>query len=326
MVKSPQMIEVPGFSESQPYLPKFEPDLKLPKSIRFDHNGKCFVQFANKIIEPTTKTLPTNLGTLLNFFHIARVSEENLYPGLLGICDPIDRLRQGSSKYYELIINNSSPETEKRFSLAHEMGHILFDSYKKRLSLDYVKKEELASAIARVILAPASLVVDELKKTEGEEPLLRFAALYRKTQMPANELAKRLINDLCYLGLMDENFIIFPLHKELREDWVISNDPDFHVERPFCNYYLRNIYLHGAPEGKCSNPDSSTALTKNREKEGWIDLWNIEVKGTVLGEHKNEIFSPEFVVCTFKKLAKIAEAKDVDNFNPRLTSDALRFI
>jgi len=327
------------FIEFQPFLPNLVPNFEILKGTKIDPDGKCFENHTDKLME-TSQNLPVDIHKIMNNFLIMKVysikTESNS-----GSLFPIRNIPKEYPEY-SYVNTYYDSDTENRFTMAHEAGHVIFESYRKQVTTNI---EDLADSLARRILAPKKLVIDEFQKIKDKDTLLKFSILYDKFQIPAYELAKRMVDDL---KLINENLIIWSLNKpeqytenffdkktypEGEEEWLISNDKDINMELmrgQQVNKEKRHkrILYDNRHDGFIKNKElinvPKYALTK-KENEKLFSLWNIETKGITLGSEKEKIIVPEYVVFSIRKLSKIAQVEDPDFLNPNLVSETLNF-
>lgn len=325
----------------QPFFPELAPRLSLPGEITVDNKERLIEEFANNLAQATNQSLPVNIDSFTNYFRIAKISKFT-HKHAQGLAWSIESLPQNFPSYWHVEIQEPLPQDEERFTLVHEMAHILLKD-NKSLVLENAARteiEELADRIGRSIIAPEALLVPEYNELESDDSLVKIALLYEKTRMPAYQLVKRLKKDL---RLLNEEFIVWSLSQVQRGnhfveegDWVISEDPDFNTgedgmyadtkKRRFSPFIHHNNFTFAisAKENEPSNVRKAIALTRNRQKEGWTQVWLTEVKGIGLGREERG-YAPEYVVCKIKKLSKIADVQSLNYINPTLLSSSDTF-
>lgn len=81
---------------------------------------------------------------------------------------------------YEVVLSKSAPATRKRFTLAHEIAHLLLFPQQARCDLRR-ETEELCNLAASELLIPASLLAKVLAtdRTVGIQSLLKVSRLFR---------------------------------------------------------------------------------------------------------------------------------------------------
>ncbi len=300
------------FIEFQPFIPELTPNLALPKDIPFDKKGACFERLADKLMEPI-RTFPVDADKLANFFHITNIANgvrtTDPKEGGFGGSTLLIRDLPGDFPDYYHVTRFSKSQIEKRFTVAHEAGHVLFLPYESDLDLNATEREDLADSIGRRILAPEKATRIEFEKLKGLDPLLQLAQLYKKLQMPAYELVKRLAIDL---KILKGNFLVFSLNKSnnvanhlVRDELFISENTFRQLSFSHTNTSFLYDYLHNQ---EILNHISAKALVENKEKKEEGTLWNVKVKGITLGNGEGKLFIPEYVIFMVNKLSKIADA------------------
>lgn len=329
--------------EFQPYFPQLAPpDLPLPvtepKEIGIEN-------YANSIARLTKQTLPIDLIKIIHRTRIAKTtySTERLALGSpYGTISLIRGLPEDSPTYFEMTINSKLSGPERRLTIAHEFAHYaLFEDGKFNLEKN---NEKLVDQVARAILAPTELLMPYLKDF-AQKPLETIAFLFGKTHLPPYQLITRLVKDL---GLLKGIFIVARNNTpgQIDREWLITNDKNLDEISERESFIRYNFLLsnHFDREGleKVRPVDESDqlkwALTKNNKKNGWIDIWESDVKGinintrmldddgNVEKEDSAKSVNERFTVLNVTKKNKVGEIKDINYLSKDVLFKSIRFI
>lgn len=329
--------------EFQPFIPELAPSLRLPVETLTPHVdlASCFEEFTDNLANATGQELPININTYLKEFLIVKLSshDNSLLP--LGLTWLVERLPVSFPNYYDIEVNDHQCEEDKRFTLAHEMGHIFIIEnnhfVNSSLTDDIISfnEEEKSDRFARALLAPKSLLLPELMRLRKYDPVALIVILYGKTQMPPYMITERLVNDL---HLLHENFLVFSLGDDPKRRglWVTSqnsnlNDYKNSDKKPL-HYVMPNHYKFVTPPRNATDlepfalGDDVHVITKSDQNEGWFNVHNAKLKGISVGKEIDGIVIPEYGIISFKFGEKIAEVKEIENLNNFIISGSLKFV
>lgn len=136
------------------------------------------IKMARKIIQKHSLTVPFNLDNLINKYAII-IYKAIQVDGVDGICLNL----KTAGKTPTVIINTNSPETRQRFTLAHELGHIIIpwhlgtiiddiDENAVHPNTEYWKLEREANRFASELLIPFEWIYSLYKKNSDPKFLL----------------------------------------------------------------------------------------------------------------------------------------------------------
>lgn len=139
------------------------------------------------------KESPTSLRTVIA--HLQKEYELGVFPdstlkdGVSGLLVTVETelLDEQEDRYDEIRYNEKHSWHRKRFTIAHEIGHLLFNTScnKSFLTFDFIKDliEVEANQFAAELLIPLALIKKDLKKPNAKVPELAWKYIVSQEAM-----------------------------------------------------------------------------------------------------------------------------------------------
>ena len=186
-------------------------------------------------IESVTQTIEDRGGVVVEC-----TVKENEFHGLAG---------WASDKYPVLVVNGAASDDRKRFSLAHELGHLAMECE----GVTEKEEESLAHRFAGAFLVPRAVVIRELGERRRSLSFDELALLKRKHGLSMQAWIRRARD----LGVIDESHYN-TLCKQFSKNRWRKNEP-VRLERPEKPVRLQLMTLQALAEGIVT-PEKAEAL------------------------------------------------------------------
>jgi len=144
-------------------------------------------------------TIPVDLESLGAFMGVSRITKERM-------------VEDGRLRWFDgapsIALNSDRPEVRQRFTLAHELAHILLAknaigvSFRTAVTQHSEQSERMCDAIAASILMPNSIVTEQIASADGLIDLRLLRAIASRCRVSMSAAASRVsevIDETCWL-------------------------------------------------------------------------------------------------------------------------------
>lgn len=152
---------------------------RLREMAGVDHIDQAVPAVVSKLLAGVTCP-PTDLGTLCTRLNVRAVVDDDDIP-------VVGELRKENGSYRILCATGQSPE-RRRFTIAHELAHVLFEKTGPRAPRVGADLERLCDMLAAEILMPKAVFQAALRQSTVDTSVVRRLATQFQTSLTATAL------------------------------------------------------------------------------------------------------------------------------------------